>query len=126
MRLHSSLRVRLIAWFVGVAALIVLVVSSLALAVVYQVAVTEARQSLGVAASETPTLIIGYLEKHLDWDGLQPYLLQKLAPLGVVAHVEPRGQPFTALQQMAPYQGFFSKTPSLEWVPYELFRAPAG
>ncbi len=89
MSLKSSLRVRLIAWFVAVAAVLVLVVSTLAFAIVFEIAANEARQSLNVAANEVPPLIVAYLEKHLEWNGVQPYLLQKLAPLGVVAHVGP-------------------------------------
>jgi signal transduction histidine kinase len=82
-----TLRTRLVAWYVGVAAVVVLFIALLATIAVFEVLSYEARQSLATAARKTPDLVAAYERTHADDAGLEAFLQRQLAPLGVLARI---------------------------------------
>jgi signal transduction histidine kinase len=82
-----TLRTQLVAWYVGVAAIVVLFIAVLACIAVFEVLSYEARQSLESAIRKAPPLIASYEKTHQDDAGLETFLGQQLAPLGVFVHV---------------------------------------
>jgi signal transduction histidine kinase len=83
----TSLRVRLVAWYVSVAAIVVLFIALLASIAVFEVLSYEARQSLANASRRVPSLALAYERQRPDGVGLEAYLQQQVAPLGVLLHV---------------------------------------
>ncbi|HTV73207.1 MAG TPA: HAMP domain-containing sensor histidine kinase [Candidatus Acidoferrales bacterium] len=92
----TSLRMRLVAWYVSVAAIIVLFIALLANIAVFEVLSFEARQSLANASRRVPALVTIYEKSRPRGTSLEAYLRQELTPTGVLVHVRrmpSRGRP---------------------------------
>ena len=90
----TSLRTRLIAWYLSAGAIVVLCVGLLAAVALAEVGSYTARQAMSVAVRETPALVAGYRIRHHSLAGLEQFLHDRFAGSGVIAHVVGLPPPF--------------------------------
>ncbi len=86
----TSLRVRLIAWYVSVGAFIVLIISLLAATATIEGASYESRQAMASAARQIPELVARYRASQGTMAGASGYLQERLRGLGVIVRLSPR------------------------------------
>ena len=85
----TSLRVRLIAWYVSAGAFIVLIIAVLAAMATVEGASYEARQAMAAAARQVPGLIAQYRSTHKDLGGADAFLQQRFNSLGLIVRIMP-------------------------------------
>ncbi|HEY0798174.1 MAG TPA: HAMP domain-containing sensor histidine kinase, partial [Candidatus Baltobacteraceae bacterium] len=87
----NSLRIRLVAWYVSIAAVVVLFIALLASAIVFELLSFEAQQSLATAVRHAPAILNTYEQEHPSSDNIETYLREQLASYDVYARVRHNG-----------------------------------
>lgn len=101
----KSLRTRLVAWYMSVAAFIVLIVGLLAAIAMIEGASFEARQAMAAAARAVPGAVHEYRVQHADMRGINEYFQARFRPLGVVVHARILPQAGKAIGWFGPPPG---------------------
>jgi signal transduction histidine kinase len=90
----TSLRGRLIAWYMSAGALVILCVGLLAAVALVEVGSYTSRQAMSAAVREAPALVQQYRAQHHSLNGLEAFLRQRFAVSGLMVRVEaPLGEP---------------------------------
>ncbi|MGA7094716.1 MAG: HAMP domain-containing sensor histidine kinase [Candidatus Cybelea sp.] len=89
----TSLRSRLITWYITTGALVVLCVAALSGAVTGRMLAYEGRAALLSAARQIPALAATYYPQRRGGYGFDAYLARRLAPLPVLTHTELESAP---------------------------------
>jgi two-component system OmpR family sensor kinase len=87
----TSLRTRLIAWYLCAGALTVICVGLLAATALIEVGSFTVRQSMAAAAREAPALVEQYRAEHHTMNGVEPFLRQHFANSGLIIRVNEFG-----------------------------------
>lgn len=110
----TSLRARLIAWYMGAGALVILCVGLLAAVALVEVGSYTSRQAMSAAVREVPALVQRYRATHHSINGLEAFLRQRFAGSGLMVRVEaPMGE-FSLREPpriAGPPQIFFRRAP---------------
>ena len=85
----TSLRSRLVAWYVGMASVVVLFVALLASIAFARIASYGVRESIDRAAQNVPDLVVAFEKQFPQETDLETYLQNRLSPLGVIVAVGP-------------------------------------
>jgi len=83
----SSLRGRIVGWYLGVGAFVIIIVSLLAATVLIEGRARETRQAMNAVAAQLPSTIVAYEVLHPDIAGIDPFLKDRFMPQGVIVHV---------------------------------------
>jgi signal transduction histidine kinase len=93
----SSLRARIVGWYIAAGALIVVIVALVTASVLVEARAHEARRAMTAVAAELPSIIIAYEVLHPDIAGLDWFLRERFHTQGVIVHVvgppTPMGMP---------------------------------
>jgi signal transduction histidine kinase len=83
----SSLRARIVGWYLAAGALIVVIVSLVTASVLAEARAHEARRAMAAVAAELPSVVIAYEVLHPDITGLDWFLRERFHTQGVIVHV---------------------------------------
>jgi signal transduction histidine kinase len=83
----SSLRGRIVGWYLGAGALIVVIVSLVTAAVLVEARAHEARRAMSAVAAELPSTLIAYEVLHPDITEVDRFLRERFRAQGVIVHV---------------------------------------
>lgn len=102
----SSLRARLVTWYVTVGAIVVLCIGIVGAIATVEAVSFEARQSLAQAAVQAPALIQAYKNEHRSLNGVDDFLRRHFASRGVIARLAgPEGMPPPGRETIVRFRG---------------------